>query len=634
MVAVSSCIIMDGPSPTTSAASSTVASPSSKEAREMSVDGMTKEQLTTELSQLRKKFVDWKTRAKAGVDVLRAQLTTANTDAEKARSERDAAQEALRNAQHETRDVRHQLSVLQEALETAQADLAAAREMHPRHTPAATLMEPVPADTQAAAGGDAHVKDEPPSTSALESQELSIASLAVVHAEERGACVAAALAAKCIILRSATLDALRVAHAITEEATHQLQQAQKTQLASLTAVTNTTEAQLAAAKAETERIKAEFDKYKSQSSKALKLTSTSGDELIKKVTAAQQNEQRALHTIADLESALTSKDRTIQVVEERYEAAMAQLATAQRRSEDLADELDDLKRAANHSRSFRFATSAGRDGGEACDAVDASAAEAALRAAREEAEMAAEVRLREEMEALAANYRDDIQQKDVELVQLRVRLAQLMAKSGAAHAPSPSGAAGGSSHDDPYTETLRTQLAEARNAADTLRLERDQMQAQIRRLHAQVEVKSRNASAGGGCGAPNGPSANAFNTDANQALSALSPDELRRQLLMKSEQLWDANQQIVQLRATLRTHANQKSSSSPIGGRKGLGFAAASNDEQGQQQAQYTRAVLLNFFTAKSEEVRGGLVPVMATLLQLTTEELKAIYKANPDWIS
>jgi hypothetical protein len=630
MVAVSSCTIMDGPSPTTSAASSTVASPSSKEAREMSVDGMTKEQLTTELSQLRKKFVDWKTRAKAGVDVLRAQLTTASTDAEKARSERDAAQEALRDAQHETKDIRHQLSVLQEALEAAQADLAAAREMHPRHTPAAT---PVPVDTQAAAG-DAHVKDEPPSTSALEEQELSIASLAVVHAEERGACVAAALAAKCIILRSATLDALRVAHAITEEATHQLQQAQKTQLASLTAVTNTTEAQLAAAKAETERIKAEFDKYKSQSSKALKLTSTSGDELIKKVTAAQQNEQRALQTVADLESALTSKDRTIQVVEERYEAAMAQLATAQRRSEDLADELDDLKRAANHSRSFRFATSAGRDGGEACDAVDASAAEAALRAAREEAEMAAEVRLREEMEALAANYRDDMQQKDVELVQLRVRLAQLMAKSGATHAPSPSGAAGGSSHDDPYTETLRTQLAEARNAADTLRLERDQMQAQIRRLHAQVEVKSRNASAGGGSGAPNGPSANAFNTDANQALSALSPDELRRQLLMKSEQLWDANQQIVQLRATLRTHANQKSSSSPIGGRKGLGFAAASNDEQGQQQAQYTRAVLLNFFTAKSEEVRGGLVPVMATLLQLTTEELKAIYKANPDWIS
>jgi DNA repair exonuclease SbcCD ATPase subunit len=630
MVAVSSCTIMDGPSPTTSAASSTVASPSSKEAREMSVDGMTKEQLTTELSQLRKKFVDWKTRAKAGVDVLRAQLTTASTDAEKARSERDAAQEALRDAQHETRDIRHQLSVLQEALETAQADLAAAREMHPRHTPAAT---PVPIDTQAAAG-DAHVKDEPPSTSALETQELSMASLAVVHAEERGACVAAALAAKCIILRSATLDALRVAHAITDEATHQLQQAQKTQLASLTAVTNTNEAQLAAAKAETERIKAEFDKYKSQSSKALKLTSTSGDELIKKVTAAQQNEQRALQTVADLESALTSKDRTIQVVEERYEAAMAQLATVQRRSEDLADELDDLKRSANHSRSFRFATSAGRDGGEACDAVDASAAEAALRAAREEAEMAAEVRLREEMEALAANHRDDIQQKDVELVQLRVRLAQLMAKSGATHAPSSSGAAGGSSHDDPYTETLRTQLADARSAADTLRLERDQMQAQVRRLHAQVEVKSRNASAGGGSGAPNGPSANAFNTDANQALSALSPDELRRQLLMKSEQLWDANQQIVQLRATLRTHANQKSSSSPIGGRKGLGFAAASNDEQGQQQAQYTRAVLLNFFTAKSEEVRGGLVPVMATLLQLTTEELKAIYKANPDWIS
>ena len=50
------------------------------------------------------------------------------------------------------------------------------------------------------------------------------------------------------------------------------------------------------------------------------------------------------------------------------------------------------------------------------------------------------------------------------------------------------------------------------------------------------------------------------------------------------------------------------------------------------QQQNYLKGVVLNFLTARNEEIRGSLIPILAAILQLSAAELKAIYSENPAW--
>eukprot|EP01064_Diplonema_japonicum_P008239 TRINITY_DN1571_c3_g1_i1.p2 TRINITY_DN1571_c3_g1~~TRINITY_DN1571_c3_g1_i1.p2 ORF type:complete len:399 (+),score=104.20 TRINITY_DN1571_c3_g1_i1:1704-2900(+) len=50
------------------------------------------------------------------------------------------------------------------------------------------------------------------------------------------------------------------------------------------------------------------------------------------------------------------------------------------------------------------------------------------------------------------------------------------------------------------------------------------------------------------------------------------------------------------------------------------------------QQQSYLRGVLINFLTARTDDMKGNLMPLLATLLQLSPAELKSIYLVNPDW--
>ncbi|KAJ9438246.1 hypothetical protein DIPPA_08731 [Diplonema papillatum] len=50
------------------------------------------------------------------------------------------------------------------------------------------------------------------------------------------------------------------------------------------------------------------------------------------------------------------------------------------------------------------------------------------------------------------------------------------------------------------------------------------------------------------------------------------------------------------------------------------------------QQQSYLKSVIVSFLTAKGDEVKAGLIPILATLIQLTPPEIKSIYKQNPTW--
>ena len=50
------------------------------------------------------------------------------------------------------------------------------------------------------------------------------------------------------------------------------------------------------------------------------------------------------------------------------------------------------------------------------------------------------------------------------------------------------------------------------------------------------------------------------------------------------------------------------------------------------QQRSYLKQVILSFLTCKTDDVRQSLIPILATLLQLSGTELKSIYLENPTW--
>lgn len=87
---------------------------------------------------------------------------------------------------------------------------------------------------------------------------------------------------------------------------------------------------------------------------------------------------------------------------------------------------------------------------------------------------------------------------------------------------------------------------------------------------------------------------------------------LEQQVKSLSEQLWVANNAILETKAK---RASEK------GGKSGEG-----------QQMSYLKSIVVKLLCEKGDDVRSNLVPVLATLLFLDAEDLRAIYTANPTW--
>lgn len=90
--------------------------------------------------------------------------------------------------------------------------------------------------------------------------------------------------------------------------------------------------------------------------------------------------------------------------------------------------------------------------------------------------------------------------------------------------------------------------------------------------------------------------------------------ELEQQISALSEQLWVANNVILENKA--------KRNSDKVGSGK---------SSEGQQSS-YLKSIVVKLLCEKSDAVQANLVPVLATLLFLEPEDLRSIYTANPSW--
>eukprot|EP00658_Telonema_sp_P-2_P027767 TRINITY_DN21388_c0_g1_i1.p1 TRINITY_DN21388_c0_g1~~TRINITY_DN21388_c0_g1_i1.p1 ORF type:complete len:202 (+),score=50.08 TRINITY_DN21388_c0_g1_i1:102-707(+) len=97
--------------------------------------------------------------------------------------------------------------------------------------------------------------------------------------------------------------------------------------------------------------------------------------------------------------------------------------------------------------------------------------------------------------------------------------------------------------------------------------------------------------------------------------------DLEEQLLSISEQLWRANQQMHDMKAD--------AAKKPIKEKTTANEDAAGNF----QQNAYMKAILLKLLCSQNTEVKSSLMPVLATLFKMNSEELRAVYTANPSWV-
>jgi hypothetical protein len=88
--------------------------------------------------------------------------------------------------------------------------------------------------------------------------------------------------------------------------------------------------------------------------------------------------------------------------------------------------------------------------------------------------------------------------------------------------------------------------------------------------------------------------------------------DLEQQVSTLSEQLWVANNVILENKAKRSTDKSGKSSEG--------------------QQSSYLKSIVVKLLCEKTDTVRSNLVPVLATLLFLEPEDLRSIYTANPTW--
>jgi hypothetical protein len=88
--------------------------------------------------------------------------------------------------------------------------------------------------------------------------------------------------------------------------------------------------------------------------------------------------------------------------------------------------------------------------------------------------------------------------------------------------------------------------------------------------------------------------------------------DLEQQVSALSEQLWAANNVILENKAKRSTDKSGKSSEG--------------------QQSSYLKSIVVKLLCEKTDTVRSNLVPVLATLLFLEPEDLRSIYTANPTW--
>ena len=347
-------------------------------------------------------------------------------------------------------------------------------------------------------------------------------------------------------------------------------------------------------KEQIQRIQSEFDKYKARSESALQLLNDEVDELQQTSKEKDEQIQSMQQDMKATQDEFHLRDQTIATLENQLEDAAEGLLKLQTELQDAKDA--HVQPECQHDNLLTIGArdhfNDNYDDGEAH-------AEAIQNLTAEHNAVTA---------AMAEHHNAEMQTLQSELMMLRMRVAMFQSKSS-----------NSSSHsDDAYVTTLLQQLEEAQNRMRDVEMRLKEQSNDNERLKAQIAIlegKAKGHSAG-------------MHT-ANTASKNMNVEDLHRMLIAKSEQLWQANQEVLQLRAIAAASQQQQNQSSLRGASGSSGGRSSGIDAA---QSAYLRAILVKIFCEEDERLKGALMPVLATVVQWSTEELRAIYHANPEW--
>lgn len=176
----------------------------------------------------------------------------------------------------------------------------------------------------------------------------------------------------------------------------------------------------------------------------------------------------------------------------------------------------------------------------------------------------------------------------------------------------------GNHHHNHHHSTEAEDEAYANLLVEVTRLERDSREKSKRIEALQQELKKKESSSSSSVGAATvgGPTTHR----ATAGGSGVDDDskgrvqDLEKQVAQLTQQLWSANNAMIEARASQRE-------------RDGVNRSGPS------QQSSYLKSIVVKMLCEQHDEVRGSLVPVLTSLLKLEAEDLRLLYAANPTWI-
>jgi len=172
-------------------------------------------------------------------------------------------------------------------------------------------------------------------------------------------------------------------------------------------------------------------------------------------------------------------------------------------------------------------------------------------------------------------------------------------------------------------EELQGTLERTQEELDRVTKERNRLAEELKNAHKMALQQSSNKRS---------QQEGSLDLDSNEDIPLL-----KKRLLAQAEQLWTLGNEVSRLKSALDARPPTPStgglSRSPALGPTVSPTPTPSGDTPSVNQG-YLRSVLVRFLSEKNDDVRGNILPVLATMLCFTTHDLKTIFAANPRWMS
>lgn len=346
-------------------------------------------------------------------------------------------------------------------------------------------------------------------------------------------------------------------------------------------------------------VQANFDKYRKRAEQSIKLSASQQESLVEETRELRSALDRAIEELRAKDNAIEQRNLAVSSLEKQLDAAYFSVeslrAEAQERQLQALSMMDGCD----------IATGSPSTSGPLVPLSEVEVELERVRIEFGEREAVMHQVHREEMERMLQSHEletqqliDDLNERHrSEVARLTVQLEQSCTASG--RRPQDD--------DEAYRSLME---------------ERDQLGAAVREKEALIATLKRELAALPSVSAshPGGQSAGSKGSGSADAATK-RVHELERQVASLTDQLWAANNAMLESKALKREMASSNRHS------------VASSRDAAPQVSTYLKSIIVKLLCEKNDEVKANLVPVLTTLLQLDTDELRAIFSSNPGWM-